>query len=176
MQKWIGDPRESDIYIYRNPRRVFFKRHKSEKRFVFVSDLIFAFGASVPLWIPIIFLYLFDLVSSSFIIYFYFTVVIQLGIFSFLSHKYKFFSEIFPTFVWIVTLSFLQKKKTIILRQYYNTKLTLQLPPFMFINYTLSGDWKNYKSITIKQILDFWVFEIILNNIVEKGQLTIKTK
>ena len=69
----------------------------------------------------------------------------------------------------------LRKQKKIIIRKWYNKKISLELGNFMFLNYKLSGDWSNYKKIVIKKTFN-WIFEIHLNNIVEKGQLTLVLK
>jgi hypothetical protein len=181
--KYVGTPVDSHIIIYKNPRRVVFakypyKRLKRGKKLLFqYSRFCEAISmASIFSILPVV---IAASIFKAYIFAGYFMIFMMpmYLIINLLSYRVKFFSSIYPTLVWLSGFGWLGKPRIIRVKHWYNTKLSLMLPYFMFINYKMTGDWTNYKKISLNKITPSrWQLDIFLNKIVEHGQLTLRLR
>jgi hypothetical protein len=183
MKKWVASPLDKNILIYKNPRRVIFQQLRKRSNITTYSEsLMESIFLSFPFFLVFVITTILHHLDNQFIFLwfaFFFTIFSwELFAINLYGFKSKRMAEIIPRIVWLsdYVILFLvgqTKKKRIIVRNYYNTKLTIQLPPFFFLDYSLSGDWANYKRISIKRMVFSWVFEITLKRIAKEGQLTL---
>jgi hypothetical protein len=183
MTKWVATPLDRDIFIYKNPRRVRFRQLMKRSNIRTYSESLTESVFLSPPFLLIVaiatILYHLDNLFTLIWFAFFFTIfsweLFAINVYGF---KSKRMAEIIPTIVWlsdyvILFLAGQTKRKRIIVRNYYNDKLTINLPPFFFLDYTLSGDWMNYERISIRKRSFSWVFEIILKRMAKEGQLTL---
>lgn len=186
----VGQPVDSTIIIYKNPRKVVFAK-QPYKKYSLLKKIMFNVNIGIEgslvgfeLWTIIILaliglsyvLPMEGLFLGNFIIYSALFLIVEWVIIAYLSYTTNSFAKIWPTIMWAGTLGpILYRKHKIVMKHWYNTKFSIMLPSFMFIDYKLTGDWANYKKIKIFQTpIGDWQFDIFLNKIVEKGQMTLK--